>query len=129
MQFNQVLTVLFSLVLLVLSTGLANAGNVQFNGLVVPQSSSEGPVLLQPSTLVSFSDQVALALPDSFAADRDLQISNGSGELVKGFRIMSVAASNGTRTSLAVVDLRTDQRQTFQLCSKQRCIRYNVIKY
>ena len=129
MHFKRALTVLIFLIFLVGLTGQTHAGNVQFNGIVVPDKGAERIVIEQFGTLVSFSDRVALTVPESFVTGGSIQISTAAGDAVSGYEMLSIDASNGTKTSIAVVNLQEDTRQSFLVCSDRRCIRYNVIKY
>lgn len=129
MHFKRALTGLIFLIFLVGLTGQAHAGNVQFNGIVVPDKGAERVVIEQSGTLVSFTDRAALTVPESFVTSGSIQISTAAGDAVSGYEMLSIDASNGTRTSIAVVNLQEDTRQSFLVCSDRHCIRYNVIKY
>lgn len=105
-----------------------SAETIGFRGVVLPSLQSDPEVFEQPQTLVSFSDQIALAFPVDFGTDGKIRIFNDFGDLVKGLKLLSLASESGVKTRVAVVDLLPGGKQTFLLCDLERCIRYKVIR-
>ncbi len=129
MQFKSFIICLIAFLMMIVSSVGAHAGNVQFNGIVIPDGTATSQVVEQPGTLVSFSDRVALAVPAGFKVSKNIRISNEAGDLVSSYELMNVASSNGSNSTVAVVRLGKNQFQSFLLCSESRCIRYNVARY
>ncbi|MEM9278778.1 MAG: hypothetical protein AAGA76_09400 [Pseudomonadota bacterium] len=113
---------------LILEANVAHAERVGFSGVVIPNLQRTVRVIEQPGTLVSFSDEIALAFPVDFGIDGKIRVFNDLGDLVKGLKLLSVASADGVTTRVAVVDLLLGTRQTFLLCDGNRCIRYNVLR-
>ena len=120
---------LIILTALQVGSGPVWAANVNFSGVVLPQQAGEAGAFKMPGNIVSFSDEVALSIPSGFGKSADLQITDASGEQVQRFKLLSISVGTGAQNEVALVPLSDARHQSFIVCNKVRCMRFDVIKY
>ncbi|MEM7215560.1 MAG: hypothetical protein AAF423_08455 [Pseudomonadota bacterium] len=111
-----------------LQEAVAQAGNVGFSGLVLPNHKAEVQVVETTAPLVSFSDQVALGLPYNFGKNNPVHAYDHKGKAVAGVQLLPMIADNGSVTRIAIVDLLDVERQTVLVCDQKLCIRFKVLR-